>query len=301
MSRAPRGGAARTCSRRWAPLPTCPCTPAQQGPSCSTQGLGLGLSQQEGCATTSDFILGEVIPPAHHQAALGPGSQVLGPPPPGARPRSPVPPDAPPYAPLHLKSNLGKAPEHCPPGYFLLPPASGQTWGTGPDYSVEDARSLLAHWPQCAPGTFSPNPTSAESGGPEVQAWERLGPPTAEPGPWPSAPGRPPRHQQRLPLLQHPWGPSGTPTCACPLSCRNPRALPQQLVALEAPPAFSGSRPVLGAQGTPLPMGQEVGPAGDGAGLGGSLAPASLGPTLSAGEATCPRAGGPALRPEETG
>lgn len=121
-----------------------------------------------------------------HPACWPPGSAPPSQPGPGAAstgssPEVPVPSDAPPHALGDLKSNLGKVAEHCPAGYFLLPPASGQTWGAGSDYSMEDASSLLAHRPQCAPGTFSPHPASAESGGPDVQATERLGPPRAEP------------------------------------------------------------------------------------------------------------------------
>lgn len=69
-----------------------------------------------------------------HPACSPPGSAPPRQPGPGAAstwssPEVPVPPDAPPYALVHLESNVGKGPEHCASGSFLLPPASGQTWG----------------------------------------------------------------------------------------------------------------------------------------------------------------------------
>lgn len=129
------------------------------------------------------------------------GSALPGQPGPGSAstwspPEVPAPPDASPcvFVDPDLKSNLGKVPEHCLSRYSLLLPASGQTWGDGGDHSVEDARSLTCAEAVAQPRKLlPPPPLPMESGEPKV--WAGAGSPKAEPRPWHSAPGWPPRHR----------------------------------------------------------------------------------------------------------
>lgn len=140
-----------TCTRLWAPLPTCVCIPARQGRAPSYYTQGLGSSRHLPARSLHHSLLRLVGSPP----ACSPSGRALpGQPGPGSAstwspPEVPVPPDASPciFVDPELKSNLGKVPEHCLSRYSLLLPASGQTWGDGGDHSVEDARSSLAQRP----------------------------------------------------------------------------------------------------------------------------------------------------------